>query len=396
MKYVRIVFGTIIIGMLITAAWQYPKGTASERTIDSFGYTVLFPTPTLNPEDTYDPEPLRVGTQGAGIYHRPWCPYAKRAIEQHGLGKRINYWSREQVSGSHREPDNYCLAGVFDCSLMDEIDFANSGNDPWCGANIRREYGLTGLDERLAGKTLCSMQGYVGIFVDDPADCIDGRIVGSSSECDAPVCQTCKNACGDDPDCICESCVGCKEITMAALNHITLKMGDANRDGSEDFEDYLYFHECFNGINPATTPCRNVFDWDNDGDVDTDDFGQYVNSLKTGNPQWAAQEFPLATVNPPPLELPLRVGTDGASLYHRLDCPSVNSSWETHGLHKRIDFFTWDQIEQSNRVPDLKVCLPGTRGNPSGSLQDCGLDDDSDGLFNCADPCPNDPNVTCS
>lgn len=341
--------------------------------------------PTINPTDPYDPMPLRIGTVGASAFHRPFCAYAKQSLVNYGLEKRINYWTREQVAESGRPGDHFCMAMVFDCSDITPEEFALAGNDPWCGANIRRDHiDVAGIDAAIAGKTLCSIQGYIGVFVDDPNNCIDGNVRGSLPDCDQEAC----GACTADCETVCE---GCTLISLAPINKVTLGMGDANADGQENLDDYLFYHECYSGPIAATIPCQNVFDFDGDADVDTADFDLFVGSYNSGNAEWAAINHPDAVVNPTKPELPLRVGTDGAGLYHRLNCPSVNASWERHGIEKRADFYNWEQIESSGRLPDTAVCFAGTKSNPSGSLQDCSLDDDGDGTLNCDDQCPSDP-----
>lgn len=343
--------------------------------------------PTTNPAAPYAPMPLRVGTVGATKFHRPFCPYAKQSLATHGLEKRINYWTREQIAESGRPGDEYCLAQIFDCSDVTPADFAVAGNDPWCGANIRLEYMPQGISPQLAGKTLCSLQGYKGVFVDDPNHCINGQIRGSSPSCDQEACSGCTVDCET-------LCRGCVRVTLAYLNQVTLSMGDANKDGNADLEDYLYYHECYSGPQAASLPCQNVFDYDKDGNVDVDDFDMFIQSYNSGNRSWALANHPNAVIETSRPELPLRVGTEGSNYYHRLDCPSVNASWERHGMDRRVEYYNWDQVEQSGRVPDLNICLPGTRSNPSGSLQNCTLDDDGDGTLNCDDECPEDGNKT--
>lgn len=345
----------------------YQVNLTSQK-INPFGVNlatgVVVPSgPTINPANPYDPMPLRIGTVAATTFHRPFCPHAKQSLVIHGLEKRINYWTREQVVESRRPGDLFCRARTFDCSNVEPSEFAISGNDPWCGANIRlSHYVIDGIDADLADKTLCNMQGRIGIFVDDPTKCVNGNIIASDPSCFDAACTTCTVDC----DVV---CAGCNKVTMALLNKITLGMGDANKDGQADIADYLYYHECYSGPIAATIPCQNVFDFDEDADVDAVDFDLFVNAYNSGNAEWAATNYPDAVINPPREELPLRVGTEGASLYHRLDCPSVNASWERNGMEKRVDFYSWEQIEKSGRSPDMVVCFPGTRLNPSGSLQ---------------------------
>ncbi|MHA2279777.1 MAG: hypothetical protein ACXAC5_02620 [Promethearchaeota archaeon] len=347
---------------------------------------IVSTTPTTNPADPYDPMPLRVGTVGATVYHRPFCLYAKQSLANHGLEKRINYWSREQVASSGRPADDYCLAGSFDCSDRTPESFAASGNDPWCGANVRRDL-VSGIPPGVVGKTLCSLQGYLGVFVDNPQNCQDGSVRASSSYCNQEVCSACTTDCDT-------ACAGCTRITLAYFNNITLSLGDGNKDGDTDVDDYLYYHECYSGSSvAATVPCQNVFDYDNNTDVDIHDFDLFVQSYNTGNTDWAIENHPDVTLGYQ-TELPLRVGTEGASYYHRLNCSSVNVSWQTHGIDKRVDFYTWDQVEASGRISDSSVCLAGDRHNPSGSLQNCALDDDGDETFNCEDECPENARKT--
>ncbi len=323
-------------------------------------------SPTTNPVDPYVPEPLRVGTVGAAIYHRPFCDAAKNALVVHGKEKRINFYTRQQVAESGRGPDNdICMSSVFDCP-DDPIEFAATENDPWCGANLRRTaYIVDGIDAELAGKTLCNLQNNVGIFVDDPSHCLaDGDISGSSTACDPEVCQTCRT---QGPNCA-VACDGCVNVTLAVLNKVTLGLGDGNKDGETNRDDYLHFAECFSGAGAnASTPCQNVFDWDEDQDVDVQDFSQFADVQDSGNVTWASTNFPNASINSTIIELPLRVGTFGAAIYHRLDCPSVNASWERNGINLREDYYTWDAVEATGRTPDTTVCFAGSRGNPDGS-----------------------------
>lgn len=372
---------TVVAGIIVSFVFLATKTISPPLTkiftVDLGDATTALATPlpadpTTNPTDPYDPQPLRVGTIGAAVYHRPFCPFAKRAIGLHGLENRINFWTREQVANSGRVADSYCMSSVFDCSTVTPIEFATAGNDPFCGANIdRRYYDVSGVDATIAGKTLCKLQGYIGVFVDDPSNCKNGVIVGSSTSCDQAACSACTQNCDTAPE-----CVGCVKVTMAILNKLALGKGDATGDGQEDIDDYLYYHECYSGENvSATMPCVNVFDWDDDGDVDVDDYANFVFSYDSGNKNWAIATFPQASfpdtsINPPRLELPLRVGTEGSQYYHRLDCPSVNNSWATWGADRRMDFYSWDQVEGTTRIPDTIVCLPGVRANPSGTWQD--------------------------
>lgn len=202
-KQSKLVFGVIIIGLIcLLFFWQkseaekrYEYFKEVERQSTNPPEVVIAQAsssqPTINPNNPYDPMPLRVGTMGATSYHHPFCPYAKQSLAEHGLEKRINYWTREQITRSNRPGDKYCMAGVFDCS----------------------------------------------------------------------------------------------------------------------------------NIGPAANPS---------------------------------------------LELPLRVGTKNSQYYHRIDCSVVNNSWQTWGIDRRVDFFSWDQVEASGRVPDPNVCQPGNRDNPSG------------------------------
>lgn len=344
----------IFVIILLVANGCQMQSISSQKHLSN---TVVQSFATTNPTDPYNPMPLRVGTIGASTYHRPFCPFAKKSLATHGIAKRINYWTREDVVNSGRPADTYCVAGVFDCSNVDPDEFAASGNDPWCGANIRQEnYNIEGIDEAIAGKTLCKLQGMIGVFVDKPEDCIAGSVKGSLVHCNQDACSLC-----EPPDDCSVSCDGCVKTTVVPLNKITAGMGDANKDGEANSEDYLYYHECFNETAKATLSCQNIFDFDKDKDVDVDDFSLFVNAYGTGNISWASANYPNAVINPTKPELPLRVGTEGSKYYHRLDCPSVNASWERHGIEKRADYFTWDQVEESGRVPDTNVCNAGTR-----------------------------------
>lgn len=364
----------ITIGILVSySLYMVPKQIKVNPTkIKSFALVTEQATdqPVTSPTDPYSPMPLRVGTVGAGIYHRPFCKYAKQALITHGLPKRTNYFTREQVAANGRIADTYCIAGIFDCSDVTPAEFAASGNDPWCGANIR----LARYDAydavALADKTLCSLDGFIGIFVDDPAHCVDGKVQSSDVTCDQTACSTCTVDCS-------AICDGCVIVTQSIFNQITLGMGDANRDAQADKKDYPYFHECFSGPIAATIPCQNVFDYDKDADVDEDDFDLFADqSYNTGNVSWAAVNFPTAVVNAPKTRHPLRVGIEGSQYYHLHDCPSVNASWTTWGIDKKEIFSTWSQVEASGRIPDTNAskCLAGTRDNPSG-LQNCVLDE---------------------
>ncbi len=392
----KVVIGVIIVLGLAAAAgiWQrqrnkLPEPVASTVVAPSTTAPEVTAFATTSPTDPYDPMPLRVGTVGAAIYHRPFCPYAKQSLIKHGIEKRINYWTREEVATNNRAGDTFCMASIFDCSDVQPTDFVTLGNDPWCGANIRlADIGVQGIDPKLAGKQLCNLQGHIGFFVDDPLDCNNGNLSGSALDCDHAACGSCTTDCET-------ACFGCVVITLAILNEVTLGMGDASGDGETDVSDYLFYHECYSGSSTASIPCQNVFDYDQDHDVDEQDFDEFVKSYNSGNVSWAATNHPDAVINQDRLELPLRVGTTGSLYYHRLDCPSVNNSWETWGMDRREEFYTWDQIEDSGRVPDMNVCLPGTRQNPSGTLQNCTLDDDADGILNCDDMCPENPDANC-
>lgn len=381
-------------GIVIFAMSTCPKGdTKTPQMVASAKHFKMHEdgvkTFEVNPVDPYDPMPLRVATVGATAYHRPFCPYAKQSLAAHGLEKRINYLTREEVAESKRPADKYCMAGVFDCSDVDPAEFAASGNDPWCGANLRSShYNVAGVDAAIAGKILCNLQGHIGLFVNEPDDCVNGMIRASDASCDHDACGACTSAL-TLADCV-AACDGCNRVTLAPLNKVTLYMGDANRDGQTSVDDYLYYHECYSGPIAATIPCQNVFDFDNDADVDTDDFELFTQAYNTGNISWATANHPDAVINQPKLELPLRVGTDGSAIYHRIDCPAVNNSWQIWGIAKRADYYTWDQIESSGRVPDTNICLPGTRHDPSGALQNCSLDSDGDGMLNCDDECSED------
>ena len=46
-----------------------------------------------------------------------------------------------------------------------------------------------------------------------------------------------------------------------------------------------------------------------------------------------------------------KVHTEGAVYYHKITCPIVWDSWERNGWEKRIDFYTWEQVEASGRIP---------------------------------------------
>ncbi len=53
--------------------------------------------------------------------------------------------------------------------------------------------------------------------------------------------------------------------------------GDANQDGNVDLDDFAILADCFSGPNrvPAQTSCLDVFDYDDDGDVDLLDFSRF-------------------------------------------------------------------------------------------------------------------------
>jgi len=359
----KYIVGAIAVAAIAYLVYMFQTQESAKLPPESFAVTAqAVPTqPVTNPTDPYSPMPLRVSTVGAGIYHRPFCKYAKKALITHGLPKRTNYFTREQVANSGRTADIYCIAGAFDCSDVAPADFAASGNDPWCGANIRLARYNAFDDVALAGKTLCNLNGFIGTFVDDPAHCIEGKVQSNDATCDQVACAACTIDCTS-------ICDGCVIITQSIFNQMTLGMGDANRDAQANITDYPYFHECFSGPIAATIPCQNVFDYDKDADVDEDDFDLFASqSYNTGNVSWAAANFPTAVVNAPKPEHPLRVGTSGSKIYHRIDCPAVNGSWERHGMDKREDFATWSQVEASGRIPDTDVCFSGTRDNPSGS-----------------------------
>ncbi len=292
---------------------------------------------------SFPPMPLRVATQGAGIYHRVFCPYAKRALVTHGPTMRIDYWTRQEVEASNKSGDFFCRAAHFDCTLDPQL-FAASADDP-CGCELpRASYALDPLLNQIPSNyVVCSLDGYLATWV-DPMNCPlnQGGVMSVT---------------GGGPF----------NIVFSTLNEINGFLGDGNGDGDCTLEDYLFFHACWTDQGgTATQPCQCAFDWDADGDIDLDDFNNYINAIGSGNTFWVSNNYPGAQINPT-IALPLRVGTDGAGLYHREDCPSVNNSWMVHGIDKRVDFYDWDQIEKTGRQPDTVVCNAGTRFDPTGA-----------------------------
>ncbi len=380
--------------------------------------------------------PLRVGTEGAGIYHRPFCPHAQRALEIHGPSMRIDFWTRQEVAASNRDPDHICQAGIFDCSI-DPLTFLDAGDEPYCGIHLRRSSLILDFTEIPEDYVLCDVTSYMAVWV-PPGNCSVGNIivaeriphnvvsgiartadgVFTSGEptsaqdttftlvfdqtfldgnpvpdnnynyfCDAhpnletngyvtvdvslaqnpdPYIVNVKDlffdpneliiAIGDTVQWVWES----NDIPMvlSALNMIENGgMGDATGDANCTPTDYPFFHVCFgdDGI-PATLSCQRVFDWDEDEDVDLSDFENFVAALGTGNETWMAENWPAASFNRGQ-EIPLRVGTEGANLYHKPDCPAVLNSWNIYGIQSRRDFYTWEQIDNTGRVPDTDVCM---------------------------------------
>jgi hypothetical protein len=295
--------------------------TAKTEGIDSTQFIETFSTP--DQRDYYTNPPLRVGTQGSNIYHRTFCPYAKRALDLHGFDKRVDFWTRAEVANSNREPCTYCSPQEFNCCVP-PIDFVQQPVDPLCGTSVMQLLDHPELLD-LGGKYLCKLDGYIGQFSETDEDCNSNGTA--------------------EPGSI---------VTLAAFNAIVNKKGDANRDGDCDDDDFPYFNACFGEDGEAASEaCASAFDYDSDGDVDQADFIMFQESLFSGNSYWICKSGLKATnsVINPVRPMPLMVGTEGSNYYHRPDSPVVLSSWERHGIEKRIDFYTWEQIEASGRIP---------------------------------------------
>ncbi len=269
-------------------------------------------------EALFNPMPLRVGTEGALIYHRPFCPYAQRSLDMHGAVKRINWFSIDEIPGN-RTPDQFCLAGAFECP-EDPAVFA--AGDGLC--QIDRRYGeIPTIDP---ANTVCFWHGYT-LLVVDAANCDSGTIITTD---------------GDPVD-----------IDFVYLNAIPNAIGDANGDGDITEADFEYLVACYTdeGISSSLN-CQACFDYDEDGDVDLRDFQTFIGDLDTGNSAWVNSNYPDAS-QLISRDIPLRVGMIGSDLYHREGCRYVENSRATYGTHLYIEFYTREQIESSGRQPNI-------------------------------------------
>jgi hypothetical protein len=80
---------------------------------------------------------------------------------------------------------------------------------------------------------------------------------------------------------------GDPSLVEAAIDDVTVTVyycsptapGDANRDGQVDLEDHAVFTQCLSGpdtVPPEEAPnCLGVFDFDEDQDVDFEDFATF-------------------------------------------------------------------------------------------------------------------------
>lgn len=311
----------------------------------SLGGSSAFSVAILNDGETktwgsvWEPLPLRMAIKGENIFHRPFCPAIKDAIASQGESVIVPFYTRSALStcDAAMEAHSGCKAEYFDCSKQTPEDFATDRCDTWCGQNIRRDD--FGGETVPPDKDLCSINGYIAVFITPGDPCAaDGSLEEG------------------------------QEITLAYINMIPGKIGDANHDGDCDYDDYPYFHACYQGEGVVVnTACQNTFDYDKDGDVDDLDFEAWDANLETGNTYWAENNWPDAHIIDKGYVSPvLRSSIEGSNVYHRPDCPVFIQEWETAGISSRRDFFSWDQIPEG-MTPDVTTCHAGSESDPSGS-----------------------------
>jgi hypothetical protein len=134
------------------------------------------------------------------------------------------------------------------------------------------------------------------------------------------------------------------------LNAIPSGIGDANGDAAVTSDDFAYLVACLQSASPGQN-CKNCFDYDNDGNIDIDDTQQFLSELNSSNAAWIAANAPEATEVPVDT-IPLRVGMIGSNLYHKEGCRYVENSRANYGNHLYIEFYTREQIENTNRTPN--------------------------------------------
>lgn len=116
-------------------------------------------------------------------------------------------------------------------------------------------------DHAQEGKYLCSLQGYIGVFVDESSGCNNGLVyVGTM-------------------------------VTLATVNKIVGGIGDANMDGDCNEEDVPGFINCLQGITSPDFDCLCTFDYDDDGDIDIKDYGKFQLAFGTGNTRWREETY---------------------------------------------------------------------------------------------------------
>jgi hypothetical protein len=283
----------------------------------------------INPDiqALFDPMPLRVGTEGALVYHHPFCPYAQRALTTHGPSKRVNYFSRLDIP-YNREPCNFCKADVWNWPFwLTPEEVIDHGLEYYPFARRTHTVPVVPPDT-----VICSWTGYVAFAV-PPENCVDGGVHTTEG---TPI-----------------------TIQCLILNMIPSGIGDANQDGDVDEEDFPYLVAAYSGPDVTATPvAQRLFDYDEDQDVDMSDFQAWFAELGTGNSSWIAANYPDA-VEGRREYYPLRVGIQGSDKYHQPDCPAVKRSWETHGYEKAVAWWNWADIEDTGRTPD-------TVGPPNG------------------------------
>lgn len=76
---------------------------------------VNHPSAVEKPQKTY---PLRVGVEGSNLYHMPNCPAVLRSRDNHGWHKFIEFYTRENVESSGRQPDTHGPPNGCDATLQ--------------------------------------------------------------------------------------------------------------------------------------------------------------------------------------------------------------------------------------------------------------------------------------
>lgn len=284
-------------------------------------------------DNLFDPMPLRVGTVGAQYYHRPFSPTAQRALALHGPGKRINWYSIDEIP-SNRIPAKDSFAGIFEVP-KDPEEFVSGRTYK----AIRNHHSIPQIPE---DKTICTWSGYAVVAV-HPEHCREDGAIIMNAESET-------------------------EVLLSYFNAIPSGIGDATGDGNIDSDDFPYLVACYSGEGQVQdcSNCERVFDYDEDKDVDYDDFMTWFSELGTGNRAWIMANHPSA-IEKQKSTYPLRVGMEGSNLYHMPDCPAVLRARTNYGWHRFIEYYTEKAVRDSGRTPDVVGTPNGCNASINGS-----------------------------